>query len=311
MVKSFIKHLENMHNEVCKLDMQSPQKATLPIKFDGDILMDSTDAHALGTSLSKTYQSAAPYPHIVIDDFLPVALIEAMLEEFPEGDPGGNTMKNRYGNFLKRQTNPEQASASSQRFFHFMNSAPVLQFLEGLTGIKGLISDPYYEGGGFHEIYSGGHLGIHADFRVHRGLLLARRLNMLIYLNKDWQESYGGALELWDQKMKERCAQIAPLFNRCVIFNTDDKSHHGHPEPLSTPPDVTRKSMALYYYTSTEKIWDDAPVHTTMYQSRPDADLRSKFGYFRRRLGNYIVDWTPPILLRNAKAVKRRLAGLK
>ena len=282
---------------------------TLPIRFDGDIIMDAEEARKIGESLCERYLSAPPYPHIVIDNFLPEELADAILEGFPAGDPGGDTMANPYGNFLKRQTAPNETTPFAQRFFQFMNSGPVLQFLEGLSSIDGLISDPYYEGGGFHEMYQGGHLGIHADFRINRRLLLARRLNMLIYLNKNWNEDYGGALEIWDQSMSEKHNSVLPVFNRCVIFNTDAKSHHGHPEPLNTPGNITRKSVALYYYTGTPKIWEEAPVHTTMYQSRPGTDMKTKAGYFRRRMGNYLTDWTPPILFRNFKAVKRRLFG--
>ena len=146
----------------------------------------------------------------------------------------------------------------------------MLRFLEGITNMQGLLPDPYFAGGGFHEISSGGLLGIHADFRVNEGLQLIRRVNVLIYLNKNWQDAYGGKLELWDKSMQNKVKEVAPLFNRCVIFNTDADSFHGHPEPLTTPPDITRKSIALYYYTALPIANDTGESRHTNYVARPN-----------------------------------------
>src|SRR5581483_6543461 len=114
----------------------------------------------------------------------------------------------------------------------------------------GLIPDPYFTGGGLHQIERGGYLKIHADFDRHEKLGLQRRLNVLVYLNRDWDESYGGALELWDRAMTHPVVRVLPVFNRCVVFSTTDQSYHGHPEPLTCPPDRRRRSLALYYYTA-------------------------------------------------------------
>src|SRR5206468_2179145 len=98
------------------------------------------------------------------------------------------------------------------------------------TGIPGLMPDPYFEGGGLHETKRGGHLGIHADFNIHSQLKVERRLNLLIYLNENWDKTFGGELELWNKDMKECAVRVAPIFGRAVIFNTDLDSFHGHPE---------------------------------------------------------------------------------
>ena len=124
--------------------------------------------------------------------------------------------------------------ALHRQLFHFFNSRPMLEFLEGLTTIQGLLPDPYFVGGGYHETGRGGKLGIHADFRVNEQLHLDRRVNVIIYLNESWPE-WGGHLELWDRDMTVKCKEIAPVFNRCVVFNTDATSYHGHPEPLQHP----------------------------------------------------------------------------
>src|SRR5438034_178076 len=80
----------------------------------------------------------------------------------------------------------------------------------------------------------GGFLKVHVDFNVHPKLKLDRRLNMLIYLNKEWREEWGGDLELWDADRTMCRKKIAPLFNRTVVFSTGDSSFHGHPHPLAS-----------------------------------------------------------------------------
>lgn len=130
--------------------------------------------------------------------------------------------------------------ASSPRF---------LSWLESLTGERGLLPDPYLLGGGIHSIMSGGFLKIHSDFNWHADLKLYRRLNLLLYLNSDWHEDWGGQLELWDSKVRTCKKRIPPTQNNMVIFTTDEKSFHGHPNPWQAPEGVHRNSLALYYYS--------------------------------------------------------------
>ena len=133
-----------------------------------------------------------------------------------------------------------------------------LGWLERLTGIEGLLADPSLNGGGFHCIPSGGRLGMHIDFNAHP-LGWRRRVNMLIYLNEDWQDEWGGFLQLGIKSP----ALIKPIGGRAVIFETTEDSYHGHPEPLKCPADRNRRSLALYFYTS------DHPkeFHSTIYVS--------------------------------------------
>ena len=162
-------------------------------------------------------------------------------------------------------------------------------------------------GGGFHETSKGGKLGIHADFRINDKLHLNRRINMIIYLNKDWQDAYGGHLELWDQKMERKVHSIAPVYNRCVIFNTDADSFHGHPDPLTTPSNVTRKSLALYYYTASKRIYEDSVAHSTMYKARASDDVATKNEVRMLVLDNYLKDLMPPFLYRAYFGVSLKL----
>jgi len=170
-----------------------------------------------------------------------------------------------YAGLHKRQILPEECDAPARQLFHFFNSRPVLEFLEGLTTIQGLIPDPYFMGGGYHETGRGGKLGIHADFRINDQLHLHRRLNVIVYLNERWQPEWGGALELWDREMKEKRREVMPVFNRCVIFATTATAFHGVPH-VRCPAGRSRKSLALYYF---EDEGQPRPIRPTHYVPRP------------------------------------------
>lgn len=284
--------------------------ATLPISDDGSLHLDSKKARAYGEELSGHYCFAEPFPHIVIDNFLPLRFIEEIYSSFPaEKLADDKFYENDYGGLHKRQVLPESCGQNIRSIFHFFNSSPVLQFLEGLTSIESLIGDPYFHGGGFHEIFKGGRLGVHADFRINEQLHLNRRINVLIYLNKNWDPDFGGNLELWDREMKSKVDSIAPIFNRCVIFNTDADSYHGHPDPLKTPSQITRKSIALYYYTASKKVYEDTPAHSTMYVARPSDSIEIKKQVAKLRSQNYIKDWLPPVVFRGLIKLKKIIKG--
>lgn len=251
-----------------------------------------------GKELTQQYNSALPFPHIIIDDFMPAEILENCLADFPGSEDGGDsfdTDRERY----KTQYNPDQLSPRIRTLFYAFNSWPFIKVLENITGISGLIPDPYFLGAGFHEINQGGHLSIHADFNHHKPMNLERRINVLIYLNKDWKEEYGGQLELWDRGMKGLVTSTTPEFNRCAIFNTDSDSYHGNPELVNHPRRISRKSIALYYYTST---WSrDKRDHTTQFRAR--AGSKDKFDW-STAVRETIVDLTPPLMLRSLKKLR-------
>ena len=217
--------------------------------------------------LRERYASADPFPHIALDHLFDDDVLERIVAEFPRPD---EMRWNRFdsGTEKKLGFSHEQSAVSDRvrRFLDAMNGFELLLFLEQLTGIEGLIPDPYFGGGGLHQIEPGGFLKIHADFNVHPKLHLDRRLNMLTYLNRGWREEWGGHLELWDAGMHACRAKIAPLFNRTVIFSTTDTSYHGHPHPLASPPGVTRKSISLYYYTAGRPEAERSAPHNTIFQ---------------------------------------------
>jgi Rps23 Pro-64 3,4-dihydroxylase Tpa1-like proline 4-hydroxylase len=220
------------------------------------------DANALRTS----YLSADPFPHIVLDGLFDDASLETVLADFPRPEETrwlefDSPTEKKLGYYHERSTISDRV----RRFLDAMNGFEMLLWLEALTGIEGLIPDPYFGGGGLHQIEPGGFLKVHADFNVHPKLKVDRRLNMLIYLNRGWQEEWGGHLELWDASATECRTRIAPVFNRTVVFSTTDTSFHGHPHPLQSPPGVTRKSVSLYYYTAGRPEEERSAPHDTIF----------------------------------------------
>jgi 2OG-Fe(II) oxygenase superfamily len=222
--------------------------------------------------LRESYVNARPFPHLVLDDLFPAEVLETILAEFPRPD---EIEWRRFDNATEKKLGYWHESAlrpALQLFLYEMSSAPVLRFLETLTGIQGLIPDPYYGGAGPHQILPGGFLKVHVDFNWHPLLKLDRRLNLLVYLNKDWQEEYGGHLELWNRDMT-RCEQkILPVFNRTVVFSTTDFSYHGHPAPLACPEGMSRKSVSFYYYTNGRPDEERSAPHDTIFRKTHEHD---------------------------------------
>ena len=132
----------------------------------------------------------------------------------------------------------------------FPQSSTFVRFLEALTGVHDIIPDPHFRGSGLHQTTKGGKLDIHADFNRYARFGLDRRVNTFTFLNKNWDESWGGYLELWTRDMKKCAQRVAPSFNRLVVFSSTDFSYHGHPLPLEAPLHRSRRSVALYYYTN-------------------------------------------------------------
>ena len=114
--------------------------------------------------------------------------------------------------------------------------------------IPNLLADPELVGGGMHQTGPRGHLDVHIDFNFIPERSLHRRLNILVYFNKDWKREWGGEIELWDEHVKTCVHSFSPLFNRCVVFETNEVSYHGV-TAVKCPEDRSRKSFAAYYYT--------------------------------------------------------------
>lgn len=272
------------------------------LPFDPEtLLLSSEAARAAARPHAEAYRSAQPYPHAGFDNFLPPQILERVISELQEL-PEAETNFSREQERLKTSYLPERLGTYTKNLFYALNSRPFLMFLEELTGINGLIPDPYFSGGGIHRIETGGHLDIHADFNHHGKLNLERRLNILIYLNHDWKAEYGGSFELWDKEMTRKVSSFVPTFNRMVCFSTTSDSWHGNPEKVNHPAGVPRQSIALYYYTAT---WDATRKgHTTLFRPRPGTADKADRETARREL---VQDLLPPLVYRKMMGVMRRL----
>lgn len=261
------------------------------------IFFEKEECRAAGKKLAEEYQNASPFPHIVVDDLLDKDVLRGVAANFPALD--GKSFFDRAQERFKFQFLPREVpNGRTRNLLAELNSEAFLGFLEEMTGITGLIPDPYFTGGGLHLTRRGGHLGVHADFNIHKRMQLERRLNLLIYLNDDWPDEYGGKLELWDRAMTRCERSVAPLMARAVVFSTNSDSFHGHPEPLSCPPERDRRSIATYYYTARTEGLRGVAKRTTTFQPRPGTgDVPDR----RVRLNHFIQDWVPPRLQRYAR----------
>jgi Rps23 Pro-64 3,4-dihydroxylase Tpa1-like proline 4-hydroxylase len=187
------------------------------------------------------YEAARPFPHFMIDDFLDPAVLECVLAEFPTPE-AIRWQRFDSGREIKLASAKESTFGPvTRRLMHQLNSITFLEFVSQVTGIDDLIPDPSFDGGGLHQIEPGGKLGVHADYNKHPRYGLDRRVNVLIYLNKEWREEYGGHLELWDVGMTKCEARVLPIFNRLMMFGTTDFTYHGHPDPLRCPAGMTQQ----------------------------------------------------------------------
>lgn len=199
------------------------------------------------SQLRRQFDRAVPFRHVVLQ--APTELLTDFVGAFPDADwvgwkgLGDSYQKNK---FACNQI--EILPAEIQVFLHDLCKPTVLTFLEKLTGIDGLIPDPYLEGGGLHLSLGGGILAPHTDFHIYDRLALYRRINLILYLNSEWESGDGGELELSLPNSQEPEAVVRPTFGSMVIFETDDRSVHGFRNPVKEG--TSRRSVALYYYTA-------------------------------------------------------------
>jgi hypothetical protein len=235
-------------------------------------VLDMERLEQLVPQLHQRYVSARPFPHIVLDHFLPSDVARRAIKAFPRLDT------RRWNNYVHANEQKFSNTQSStwdptlQSIAEELASPRFVRFLGDLTGVDDLFADESMERGGLHQSIAGGFLNIHADFTVHPSHRnWRRRVNLLLYLNDEWPAEYGGELELWSTDMKRCEKRIAPLGNRVVIFNTEADSFHGHPDPLRCPPGTARQSMALYYFTRER----NPLVRSTEYRARPGDGARA------------------------------------
>lgn len=235
--------------------------------------MINPEINVAAKALRATYNNAAEFPHIVFNDFVNKTILDDVAREALHivKDEDVETRDWRMGKtdyhssqYLKRGIRElEKMPYYMNLLCRYFNSDEFIEFMRDLTGIEDLVPDPGYEGGGFHVTYPGGLLNIHHDFNYKDDMgpqRMYRKVNLLVYLNEEWQDDWQGALELWKSDLTEDFKTLQPKYGRAIMFNIED-APHGHPEPLNCPEGESRRSLAFYYYSKVEpnnRLYDRA-----------------------------------------------------
>jgi Rps23 Pro-64 3,4-dihydroxylase Tpa1-like proline 4-hydroxylase len=243
-------------------------------------VIQATDQLVSPTVIERTgllrpkFESARPFKHLVIEGFFRTDVAEALLRDFPVFDP--KRALNEFGEVGNKAVNEriETLSPSYAAVSDYLKSAPFLKLMSDLTGIPDLLPDVNLYGGGTHENRHGQELDSHVDFNYDPKTKLHRRLNLLVYLNREWDVSWGGSIELHSNPRKpdeNEITSFSPLLNRAVIFETNEYSWHGF-QRINLPVDkrrLSRKSLSVYLYTKTRPAQEIVPEHGTFYVQRP------------------------------------------
>lgn len=230
-------------------------------------------------ALKEQFLNASPFPSICIDNFLNHDFALKLSKSYPEFSNAkqlgyefstvnekGKVQITEFDKFPDPVKQLQQALASDE----------FISAMQTISGIDELIFDNQFNGGGMHITNTSGILDVHVDFNYADSLNLYRRLNILIYLNEDWQDAWGGNIELWDKDIENCVHSFSPILNRCLIFATSDMSFHGV-TAVNTPPGVARKSFAIYLYNNEPSANVYGEAHGTVFRARPDEKLKKYY----------------------------------
>lgn len=229
-----------------------------------NIINHIRDTYSNTRQLNDEFVGTPPYPMIVLDNFLPKEIALSMEQEcnaIPEKYWSEFTRRNSY---MQECVNLDVAPEATQ-FVSQMHSQQIMTWLTKMTGIKDLIPDPYLVGAGYSKSFRGNTLKMHTDFNWNDKMKVHRMLSLIVYLNSDWQEEWGGHLQFNDFDNKTPVQRIAPLFNRAIIWRHHKRGFHGFPEPLQCPDNMSRKTFRLFFYVSNATYNDDDRPHRSLY----------------------------------------------
>ena len=227
-------------------------------------------------ALRERVRASTPVPNFCIDDFLDRSFAESVLSAYPSYEEAKKMGRSFAAVNEKGKVQVTDSSAFAEPVAELNRQLASPEFCETLSyvfDIPNLLPDPELVGGGIHQTGPRGHLDVHVDFNYIPERELHRRLNILVYFNKDWKPEWGGNIELWDKDVKTCVHSFSPIFNRCVVFLTNDISYHGV-TAVKCPEDRSRKSFAAYYYTREAPAHWDGKAHSTIFKARPDEILK-------------------------------------
>lgn len=275
---------------------------------------DPAEMSARAPALREAYMAGEPFPHVAIPDLLPAEIHQALAREFPKvGDmpwtfagPGDTKHTNDPNVEKVSQSNEALWPSLTRHVLQQFNSSVFLDFLHQVTGLRDLIVDPHFGGGGLHSTGPGGRLMVHADADRHPSGALYQQLNVIYMVNDRWDDAWGGGLELWDKELRECVKTVPARPNQAVLFYTGSKCYHGHPHPLACPAGVRRNTFAIYYYTVQKRA--DYDGHTRFVTWIETTDQESKLR-LRTRIRRVAEKVLPRRVMRTAIGAIRGWKG--
>ena len=228
--------------------------------------------------LRNRVRNATPVPNFCVNNFLDPAFAERVVASYPTFEEAAKIGRSFAALNERGKIQVTDSSKFAEPIAELNRALAAPEFLELLSyvfEIPNLLADDKLDGGGMHQTGARGHLDVHVDFNYIEDRQLHRRLNILVYLNKDWKPEWGGNIELWDKDVKVCHHSFSPIFNRCVVFQTNEISYHGV-TAVKCPEGRSRKSFAAYYYTKEAPAGWDGTTHTTIFKARPNEVLKGK-----------------------------------
>jgi hypothetical protein len=233
---------------------------------------DRERLRGLALERRSAYRNTRPYPHVAIDAFLGEEHARSFARRFP-GPRHPGWMRRDYREQSGRlgqlqRSGFDGVDPAIRHLLAELSGMAFLDFLGTLTGIDGLIADPHFRGAGPSLTLPGGHLALHADFNRDRSRHLSRAVTVLYYLAEDWDEAWGGHLELWNEDRSKCEARYSPVLDRLIVMAHGDTYWHGHPEPLACPEGRFRASLAAYYFIATAAPDEEKSAHGAIWALR-------------------------------------------
>lgn len=239
--------------------------------FQSEIL-NAIDREALRDQVRRS----TPVPNFLIDNFLKEEFAHQVADAFPpyeEAAAMGKSFRAVNEKGKVQVTDTARFPEPIQQLNSALASPEFCELISYALEVPNLLADAQLVGGGMHQTAARGHLDVHVDFNYLEDRQWHRRANLLVFFNRDWQTDWGGEFELWDAAVRNRHHAHLPIFNRCVLFETNEVSFHGV-TAVTCPPGQTRKSFAAYYYTLEAPAHWNGESHTTIFRARPDERLK-------------------------------------
>ncbi len=242
-------------------------------------------------ALRAKVRSSTPFPNFCLDNFLCddfARQVMACYPDFASASKLGRSFEAVNERGKVQITDASQFAPPVAKLNEVLAAPDFLELLSYVMDIPNLLADPELVGGGMHQTGPRGHLDVHVDFNYIKQRDLHRRLNILIYLNDGWQPEWGGEVELWDKDVKVRHHAYLPIFNRCVVFETNEISFHGV-TAVTCPPDTARRSFAAYYYTAEAPAHWRGEFHSTIFRARPNERFKGAVLMPMERAQNWLA----------------------